>query len=74
MLRSHCKIKASLKHITIATEVINNFSNVTTQSLIYFPYSNFYSISEETPELKQIYELLERMTKTCLNIATMKMN
>ena len=50
MLRSHCKIKASLKHITIATEVINNFSNVTTQNLIYFPYSNFYSISEEIPE------------------------
>ena len=74
MLRSHCKIKTSFKHITIATEVISNFSNVTARNLTHFPQSNLYSFTEETSELKQIYELVESMTKTCLNIATMKMN
>ena len=74
MLQSHCKIKASFKHIAIATEFISNFSNVTARNLTHFPHSSFYSVTEEHPELKQIYELLESMTKTCLNITIMKMN
>ena len=57
----------------MATEVINNCSNVTARNLTHFPHSNFYLIAKETRELKQIYELLENMTKTCLNIVAVKM-
>ena len=69
-----CKMKASFKLITIATELINNFSNVTAPNLTHFPHSNLYSITEEILELKQIHELLQSMTKTYLNITTMKMS
>ena len=63
MLRSHCETKASFKDIKVAKEVISNLSNETAPNLQHFPHSSFNSITEGTPEFKQIHEMFKTMTK-----------
>ena len=64
--------KSDLRHIIFERSMSENLKKSPGNYNLYSASrSNLYSVTEGTPELKQIYDLLQSMTKTCLNIATM---